>query len=446
MLSLLLQGIFLAKAKKQSARSAAAKIIHQVLQHKQSLSTLLQPALAELPENQRSLCQHLCYGVLRWQHQLDFLSKQLLRKPLKAKDGDITALILCGLYQLQHMRVAEHAAISETVNACKTLGKNWATGLVNACLRNYQRNEAELQAKIESTLSAQTAHPDWLIQAYQQDWPEQWQAILEANNQQPPMMLRVNQQKTDRESYLERLAEAEVSATALPNCDQGILLNSPCDVARLPGFAEGHASVQDGAAQLVANLLDIQPKQRILDACAAPGGKTCHILETQPENEVLALDIAPNRLERILENTNRLNLTVHCLAADATDPDSWWDGKLFDRILVDAPCSGSGVIRRHPDIKHLRRPDDIPALAEQQKLLLEALWPLVAPNGLLVYTTCSALKQENEDQISAFLQQHPEAQLQLATNPPATACDIGYQRLPGDDDLDGFYYACLRRN
>lgn len=436
----------MAKPKKQTARATAAKTIQQVLQHKQSLNALLPPALALLPDNERSLCQHLCYGVLRWQHQLDALSVQLLRKPLKAKDGDINALILCGLYQLRHMRVPEHAAISETVNACKILGKNWATGLINACLRNYQRNEADLQTHIDASLIAQTAHPDWLIKAYQTDWPDHWPAILAANNQQPPMMLRVNQQHTNRDNYLVRLGEADILANPLADCDNGIMLSEPCDVSRLPSFAEGDVSVQDGAAQLVADLLEIQPNQRILDACAAPGGKTCHILEMQPENQVIALDIAPARLERILENTDRLNLKVQCLAADACDPDSWWDGKLFDRILLDAPCSGSGVIRRHPDIKHLRRADDIPALAKQQQQLLEALWPLVGAEGLLVYTTCSALKQENEDQIHAFLQRHPDAELQSAKKPPATPRDTGYQRLPGDDDLDGFYYACLRRN
>lgn len=435
----------MAKPKQPSARATAANVIHQVLQHQQSLSSELPPALAALPDKERGLCQHLCYGVLRWQHQLTALSDQLLRKPLKAKDGDISALILCGLYQLRHMRVPEHAAISETVNASKALGKNWATGLINACLRNYQRNEADLQPHIDSSLRAQTAHPDWLIQAYQADWPEQWPEILEANNQQPPMMLRVNQQHTHRDDYLQRLADADILASALPDCDNGIMLTAPCDVSRLPGFADGDVSVQDGAAQRVADILDIQPNQRILDACAAPGGKTCHILETEPTNTVLALDIAPLRLERILENTQRLQLSVNCLAADAADADSWWDGKPFDRILLDAPCSGSGVIRRHPDIKHLRRADDIPALAEQQRRLLDALWPLLTPNGLLVYTTCSALKQENEHQIRDFLQRHSDAQLHSPPKSPATSRDVGYQRLPGDDPLDGFYYACLRR-
>lgn len=436
----------MAKPKKHSARATAAKTIQQVLQKKQSLSALLPPALAVLPENERGLCQHLCYGVLRWHVQLEEISKHLLQKPLKAKDGDIGALILCGLYQLRHMRVPEHAALSETVNASKTLKKNWATGLINACLRNYQRNQADLQAHVDGSLTAKTAHPEWLIQAYQKDWPEQWEAILEANNQQPPMMLRVNDQRGSRDDYLARLKDAEIAASALKEGDDGIMLVEPCDVSRLPGFLEGDVSVQDGAAQLVANLLKIQPQQRILDACAAPGGKTCHILEKEPSNHVLALDISPVRLERILENTRRLNLDVTCLAADAANPDSWWDGQLFERILLDAPCSGSGVIRRHPDIKHLRRADDIPALAEQQRLLLEALWPLLAPKGLLVYTTCSAFKQENENQISAFLQRHDDAELEFAAPPPASPGEFGYQRLPGDDNLDGFYYACLRRN
>jgi len=434
----------LARQQKQSARASAARVIAEVVQKKHSLNAVLNTTLPLLPENERSLCQQLCYGVLRWHPQLDAISQQLLSKSLKAKDADIAALLLCGLYQLRELRIPSHAAISETVNATKTLGKQWAKGLINASLRNYQRQQEEIDNKLQQTDSARYAHPDWLIESFKQDWPDSWQAILNASNKQPPMMLRVNQQKGTRQDYLSRLVEAEIPANEVSVTAEGILLEKPCDVYQLPGFTEGDVSVQDGAAQQVANLLDLKSGLRILDACAAPGGKTCHILEHAPNNEVIALDIAANRLLQIEQNTERLNLNATLIASDAADIDKWWDGTHFDRILIDAPCSGTGVIRRHPDIKLLRRADDIDSLAEQQAHLLNTLWPLLKADGLLVYTTCSALKQENELQINHFLQQHPEAEEIEAATAPAQRRPFGYQRLPGDDDLDGFYYACLR--
>ena len=435
----------MAKQQKQSARATAARVIAEVVQKNRSLNAVLTAVLPLLPENERGLCQQLCYGVLRWHGQLDAISQQLLSKALKKKDADIAALLLCGLYQLRDLRIPAHAAISETVNATKTLGKQWAKGLINASLRNYQRQAEELEDKLKQSDSALYAHPDWLIQSFKQDWPDQWQSILNASNQQPPMMLRINQQKTTRQDYLAQLIEADIPANVIKACAEGILLEKPCDVYQLPGFTEGHVSVQDGAAQQVADLLDLKSGLRILDACAAPGGKTCHILEHAPDNEVIALDIAANRLQQIEQNTERLELNATLIASDAADTDKWWDGTLFDRILIDAPCSGTGVIRRHPDIKLLRRADDIAALADQQQQLLNKLWPLLKPDGLLVYTTCSALKQENEQQIAGFLQQHPEAQEIEASPAPAQRRPFGYQRLPGDDNLDGFYYACLRR-
>lgn len=431
-------------AKKQSARANAARVIAEVMQQHRSLNGVLSNALLALPENERSLCQQICYGVIRWQPQLQAIAAQLIKKPLKKKDGDISALLLCGLYQLRAMRIPAHAALSETVNACKQLGKPWATGLVNASLRNYQRDQSKFDDLALQHDSAKYAHPDWLIERIKQDWPQQWQAILDANNQQPPMILRVNQQHDSRDHYLERLHDVDIAAKAISQTAHGILLDSPCDVYQLPDFEQGHVSVQDGAAQQVAKLLDIKPNQHILDACAAPGGKTCHILESQTDNTVTALDIDPKRLLQITQNTDRLKLNSKLIAADAGDIDAWWDGQKFDRILIDAPCSGTGVIRRHPDIKLLRRPDDIASLAEKQQQLLENLWPLLNTGGLLVYTTCSALKQENEQQIMNFLQQHPDAQEKIVDDPPATRASAGYQRLPGDDELDGFYYACLQ--
>jgi len=434
----------LARQQKQSARATAARVIAEVVQKKHSLNAVLNTALPLLPENERSLCQQLCYGVLRWHPQLDAISQQLLSKSLKAKDADIAALLLCGLYQLRDLRIPSHAAISETVNATKTLGKQWAKGLINASLRNYQRQQEDIETKLQQTDSSLYAHPDWLIESFKQDWPDSWQAILNASNKQPPMMLRINQQKGTRQDYLARLVDAEIPANEVSVTPEGILLEKPCDVYQLPGFIQGDVSVQDGAAQQVASLLDLKPGLRILDACAAPGGKTCHILEHAPDNEVIALDIAAKRLLQIEQNTDRLHLKATLIASDAADTDNWWDGTLFDRILIDAPCSGTGVIRRHPDIKLLRRADDIASLAEQQQHLLNTLWPLLKPNGLLVYTTCSALKQENEQQIASFLQQHPEAEEVEASTAPAQRRPFGYQRLPGDDDLDGFYYARLR--
>lgn len=433
----------MAKPQKHTARASAARVIAEVIQKKHSLNGVLADALTSLPDNDRSLCQQLCYGVIRWQPQLEAISQSLLTKSLRAKDADIAALLLCGIYQLRDMRVPSHAAISETVNACKTLGKPWATGLLNASLRNYQRQHEEIEAKILQQESAQYAHPDWLIQRFKQDWPEQWPAILEANNLQPPMMLRVNKQHGSRQDYLARMAQANIDATAIEFCSEGVLLDTPCDVFQLPGFADGDASVQDGAAQLVAELLDLKPNLRILDACAAPGGKTCHILEQFPDNHMVALDIDPRRLLQIKQNTDRLKLNAELIASDAVDVDNWWDGQLFDRILIDAPCSGTGVIRRHPDIKLLRRPDDIATLAEQQQQLLNKLWPLLKPDGVLIYTTCSALKQENEEQVASFLQHHPEAQENAISPTPAERRSFGYQRLPGDNMLDGFYYASL---
>jgi len=435
----------LAKAKQlKTARPAAAKVIGEVLRHHRSLNGVLRTALLSLPDKERSFCQQLCYGVIRWQPQLQAIAEQLISKPLKNKDSDIQALLLCGLYQLRSMRLPEHAALSETVNGCAALGKPWAKGLINASLRNYQRHQADIDSKALKSDVANFAHPDWLIKRIQQDWPTQWQQILEANNQQPPMFLRVNQQQQSREQYLSQLTENDIPARIIKQSPEAILLDSPCDVYQLPNFDKGAASVQDGSAQQVAAILQIAPQQRILDACAAPGGKTCHILETEPTNDVIALDIDPDRLLQIKQNTDRLGLQATLSAADASDIDSWWDGQKFDRILIDAPCSGSGVIRRHPDIKILRRPTDIDSLVEKQQQLLENLWPLLNTDGLLAYTTCSLIQRENEQQIMDFLVKHPEAEELQLNPPPATRRPAGYQRLPGDDNLDGFYYACLR--
>ncbi len=427
------------------ARTHAASVINAVLNQHRSLNGLLKKILANVAIHDRSLCKQLCYGVIRWQLTLQAIARQLLNTPIKKRNADISALLLCGLYQLRTLRIPDHAVINEIVDACKVLGKPWATKLINACLRHYQRDKQTVENPISLQESTRYAHPQWLIDKLKQDWPDNRQAILDANNQQPPMMLRINQNYNSPTAYLAQLQQANIDGKLLPQTPEGILLDPPCDALKLPGFTDGHVSVQDSAAQLFTNLLDIKPGQYILDACAALGGKTGHILESQPDNSVVAVDIDAERLQQVKQNITRLKLPATLIAADVCDVNCWWNGQKFDRILLDAPCSGTGVIRRHPDIKVLRRPEDIAALAKKQQMLLESLWPLLKTDGLLVYTTCSALKEENEIRMMNFLQRHANAQEQIISKQPASLVSIGYQRLPGDDILDGFYYACIRQ-
>lgn len=429
----------------KGARTNAALILNEVVVQQRSLNTALAHYLPQVDEKDRGFCQQLCYSSLRYYPTLQFIVHQLIKKPFKAKDKDIEQLLILGILQLRFLNTPDHAAISETVDASKKLKKVWAGGLLNACLRNYLRQQEQINQKLLANEPANYAHPSWLLNLYQHDWPESWQRITEANNKQPPMMLRVNQQKVSREAYLQQLESQQIAASIIEATEYGILLDQPRDVFKLPGFEQGLVSVQDGSAQLATSLLNIKPGQRVLDACAAPGGKTCHILETSPENDVTAIDISADRLLQIKQNTDRLDLHATLVAADAADTNNWWDGQTFDRILIDAPCTGSGVIRRHPDIKLLRHPEDIDTLASKQQALLDNLWPLLKADGLMVYTTCSAFKKENEQQIEAFLQRHPDAEEVKLSSAPATPRPFGYQRLPGDDVMDGFYYACLRR-
>jgi len=421
--------------------------VHRVLDHGESLGNLLGPRLATLEDpRQRALTQELVYGTLRWSYRLEALLAQLLPKPLKKKDRDLHALLLVGLYQLLILEIPAHAAVSETVEVTRQLGKNWAAGMVNGVLRNAQRQSSALAKAVEGTAVARWSHPDWWIERLQQDWPENWQQILEAGNQRPPMVLRVNRLQVDRESYLQQLRATGIEALALPFPESAIRLVEPVGVDSLPGFRQGQVSVQDGAAQLCASLLDLQAGQRVLDACAAPGGKTGHILEVAPQLEqVLAIDVEERRLQKIRENLQRLHLDASLLAVDAGDPQSWWDGKPFDRILLDAPCSASGVVRRHPDIKRLRRPEDVHNLAQQQQRLLAALWPLLAPGGMLLYVSCSVFVEENSDNLQAFLDRHADASELPLQAEWGKVLPVGRQLLPGEHDMDGFYFACLTK-
>jgi 16S rRNA (cytosine967-C5)-methyltransferase len=426
-------------------RFLAARLVDGVLRHGESLSAVLASQLASLDDpRERGLAQELSFGTLRWFYRLDSVLGQLLTKPLKTKDRDLYALMLVGLYQLLVLEMPSHAAVSETVEAVRGFGKGWAAGLVNGVLRNALRRRQSLLAAADSEPQSRWSHPQWWITYLQQDWPEHWQDILQANNQRPPMVLRVNRRQGDRAHYLARLEDAGIEARALPFPDTAIALATPVAVDSLPDFHAGAVSVQDVAAQLSAPLLMLQDGQRVLDACAAPGGKTGHILESAADlAELVAIDKDAGRLQKIAENLRRLQLGAQSLAADAGDPASWWDGRLFDRILLDAPCSASGVARRHPDIKVLRRADDLLALSDQQNRLLEALWPLLVSGGILLYVTCSVFKRENSDLVRAFLDRHKDAQELPLDAAWGREQAVGRQLLPGEHGMDGFYFARL---
>lgn len=425
-------------------RLAAAKALAAVLNGKASLNSSLPTQLDKVEDRDRGFTQDLAFGTARWQPRLSALATKLLQKPFKAADADVEALLLVGLYQLLYTRVPAHAAIGETVGCADKLKKPWAKALLNAVLRRAQRESEALLAELEHDPVVRTAHPRWLQKSLKAFWPEQWEAICAANNAHPPMILRVNRRHHSRDAYLQLLNEAGINATPCVYSVDGIVLEAATDVRSLPGFAEGWISVQDEAAQLAADLLDLAPGQRVLDACCAPGGKTCHILEVEKDLAgVVAVDLEAKRLVRVRENLARLGLSAELIAADGRDTATWWDGKPFQRILLDAPCSATGVIRRHPDIKLTRQPDDIAALAVLQGELLDALWPTLEVGGILLYATCSTLPTENTEVIEAFLARTSGArELDLATT-AGIKQPHGRQLLAQEGGHDGFYYAKL---
>nr|WP_298111978.1 16S rRNA (cytosine(967)-C(5))-methyltransferase RsmB [uncultured Pseudomonas sp.] len=427
-------------------RLAAARALASVLAGKASLGSSLPPLLERVEQRDRGLAQDLAFGTARWQPRLALIAEKLLQKPFKAADRDVEALLLIGLYQLFYTRIPAHAAIGETVACIDKLKKPSLKGLLNAVLRNAQREGEAIIANLDRDPVLHTAHPRWLQKALKGHWPEHWQAICAANNAHPPLILRVNRRLGSRDDYLAELRRVGFEAEPCRLSRDGIRLLQACDVTTLPGFAEGRVSVQDEAAQLAADLLELAPGQRVLDACCAPGGKTCHILEAEPELAgVVAVDLEEKRLVRVRENLERLGLTAELIAADGRDTAAWWDGVPFQRILLDAPCSATGVIRRHPDIKLTRQPEDIAALAQLQGELLDRIWPALAVGGMLVYATCSVLPLENSDTIAAFLQRTTDAQeLQIAAD-FGLAPAHGRQLLPQIDGHDGFYYAKLMK-
>ncbi len=379
---------------------------------------------------------------MRWYWNLIPQLRYLLRRPLRHRDQDVEMLLLIGLYQLFYLTTPTHAAVAATVSACDALHKTWAKGLVNATLRNAIRQRDDLKQTAAASISGRTAHPEWFINAVQKDWPDDWHAILAANNKHPPFTIRVNPQKNSREQYLDLLSKSGLTAHKTYYADQGITLEDPIPVAALPNFEKGSVSVQDEAAQLAAHLLELPMQGQVLDACAAPGGKTAHILETCSDQlKVVAIDQSKHRVARLEHTLRRLSLKACVHICDAATCENWWDGVKFDRILIDAPCTGSGVIRRRPDIKIHRELDDVNRLVEQQERLLNTLWPLLRPGGKLVYATCSLLNAENDGVISKFIASTNQARIDRIDAEWGTSTDYGRQIITGDMNMDGFYYA-----
>ena len=428
------------------ARAAAARVVSAVARRGRSLDDVLGPEAATAPSGDRALVAELAYGTVRAYPRLDRWVRLLLARPLPPRDAEIHDLLAVGLYQLEETRIPDHAAVAATVEAARRLGRAQHAGLVNACLRRWQRDGPGLKARVVRLPEVVHAHPRWWLDALAADWPKDWEAIVAAANARAPMWVRVNRLRGSRDAWLARLEEAGGAAEAWPPAPEALCLAAPMDVGALPGFAAGDVSVQDAAAQLAAGLLAPAPGMRVLDACAAPGGKACHLLERCPRIELTALDMAPARLERVRDNLARLGLAANVLAGDAADPAGWWDGRPFERILLDAPCTGSGVVRRHPDIKLLRRPEDIAAMAARQSALLEAAWGMLAPGGRLLYATCSVFRGENAALVSSFLAGCPAARaLDLGETGWGRRSGPGRQLLPGEARVDGFYYACLTR-
>lgn len=433
----------MSKPRTDDARLMALRLLGAVLDEGMGLGDA--PENTKADPRDRAYARHLAYGVLRWLSALEWLASQLLKKPLKNKDRDIFRLVLLGLFQLWKDETAGHAAVHETAECAKKLRKPWATGLINAVLRRFQRENETLLEQLDK-VDDRFAHPQWLLQSLQQDWPEDWEAVVHTNNRAAPLWLRLNQAFDDI-SVIEDLEKSGLTVTRHETVEGAIRVEPARGVRDLPGFLQGKLSVQDPAAQIAAGLLDCGPGHKVLDACTAPGGKTCHLLERHPDIDLLALDRSAARLEQVKENVQRLGLgeRARLVCADALKTDDWWDGQHFDRILLDAPCTATGVVRRHPEIKWLRTPNQVDEAVVLQSSMLEALWPLLAPGGILLYATCSVLKCENCGQVAQFTERHPDAVAQFTEAAWGRASAPGRQILPGEMEMDGFYYASLQK-
>ena len=427
-----------------TSRGVAHALLTGVLRDGRSLGTTRRRRLdSRLDPRERAFARELVFGTLRYLPRLEAWLALVATHP--PRDADVRVLALLGLYQIGFTRVPPHAAVNTTVELARTIGKPWAAGFVNAALRRFAA-ERDAIDHIGLAANARLAHPDWLLGAFRCAWPSAWECIARANLERPPMTLRVNTRRTSRRRYLDVLSSTGIRAWPTRHSLEGVTLESPCAVESVPGFGEGLVSVQDEAAQLAAALLDAPHGSRVLDACAAPGGKTAHVLERGAGGvEVVALEEDPRRTGDLRRTLARLLLPARVLSGDATEPDAWWDGRQFDRILLDAPCSGTGVIRRHPDIKVLRRPDDVDAMAGRQRAMLRALWPLLVRGGRLLYATCSVLSRENESIVGSFLVEQADAEVVRIDAAWGRPAGPGRQILPGEDAMDGFFYAALAK-
>jgi 16S rRNA (cytosine967-C5)-methyltransferase len=428
-----------------SVRALAAEGLAAIALSGHSLREVADKAFPRLPDSRdRALLTALLSEGARWWPRFDAALDRLLDKPIRRSDPAIHALLVIGMVQLEVLELPAYAAVAATVEAVRELRRPHLAGLANAVLRRWQRERETLNAALDAVPATRHGHPAWLAATIARDWPEQTEAILAAANQEPPLMLRVNRNRATREEVLGRLTGAGQTAELHPWLADGLVLPHSTDVTRLPGFDLGDFAVQDGAAQVPADLLDLANGQRVLDACAAPGGKACHALE-RANVHLVAVESEAKRVPRIRQNLDRLGLRATVITGDAGDPSGWWDGKPFDRIMIDAPCSATGVIRRRPDVRLHRREADIPVLVAQQGRILAACWELLAPGGALLYVTCSILRSENEGVVGAFVAGRSDVDPVALTLPVGRAAAIGWQILPGDDDLDGMYYALLRK-
>ncbi len=426
-------------------RADAARILARVVFDGVSLRSGFEARAARNADpRDRALLSATLFSASRWWLRFDAVLAQLLERGLPKKAREIHSLLVVGIVQIEIMAMPEYAVVAACVDAARLLGQPRLAGLVNAILRRYLRERSSLLAEADRNDVSRTAHPQWIIDRITSDWPRDVPAILAANNCEAPLTLRVNRRRCTTENLLERLAGASIDAESPAHLVDAIVLSESTDISRLPGFAEGWFSVQDGAAQRVVELLDVSDGQRVLDACAAPGGKSAHILE-HADVQLTAMDSDAGRLPRLRENLSRLGLQANVVHGDATRPQAWWDGQPFDRILLDAPCSASGIIRRQPDIKLHRRAADIAALALIQRRLGAALWPMLAPGGKMLYATCSLLRAENEAVMAELLGSHADARTLPVDERFGRAAGSGRQNLPGNKGMDGFYYALVEK-
>ena len=425
-------------------RANSARLLARVVFDGVSLRAVLDARSTRGDARDRALLAATVYASSRWWLRFEAMLKPLLERPLPAKARDIHALLLLGMVQIDIMQMPEYAVVAACVDATRLLGQPRLAGLVNAVLRRFLRERSALRERADADEVSRHAHPRWLIERLRVDWPRDLDSILAANNCEAPLTLRVNRRRCRREALSERLALEGITAQVPGHLPDGLLLGESTDVSRLPGFAEGHFSVQDGAAQQVVDLLELESGQRVLDACAAPGGKSAHMLE-RADIDLIALDVDATRLQRVSANLQRLGLSAAVRQGDAMHAETWWDGRGFQRILLDAPCSATGVIRRQPDIKLHRRSADVIALAATQARLLRALWPMLAPGGRLLYSTCSVLRAENEAVVGEFLADEKTARALPIAERFGRAAGAGRQNLPGNKGMDGFFYALLEK-